>query len=884
MFEKKKMLVVLGSVVLLVLSFGLASAKELPLEPFLYTEDFEGEKDPFRAKARNPKHTVNFKGLTEEKAFSGKKSFKLDVTLKNGTYFWWKIPLGEIPIQGELKFSARILVGEETEGKARASTGLVANYPYVCSGVKMGTGASAAKEGWKLAEKDVVEDAKQWSYIAKVLKTYKVWGYEEGELGAVVTDVYLYLYKGKAKKGESRRVVVYIDDIKLEGKVPSKEDYKKELKRRRAKAKERFQEKIVLWDNALAEMQKDLNAIKNLSLPSAKEMKLEAEKSFSFLKGKIEKQREIYSKKGCFSLQAKEIDIHIENLRKMIKDISAEVYVGVTGNTSSVLCYIVNPISSIKILPKSFVHGRISNAIRIIACSDEYEPASFVLHSLKDINALKIEPTPLIMRKKFSRSIIPSSSIDIKAVKCWYQGEGAWYNSWGPKGKRVLVPELLLKDDSLVKVDYEKKENYLKLSFPEGEKYVWISNPDEETKERSKKRPLKELNPVEDYPVKDSFNLLPVDITAKMNKQFWVTVKVPENANPGIYAGKINLSTPKEVIGSINIRLKVLPFKLAKPYYTPSIYYRGVLHQSYPKGTISSEYKSEEQLRAELKNMFAHGVTNPTVYQPFHIHRKELFTKYLQIRNEVGIDKTLYFLDYDYKYAPKAFLAFVKPFGIEEVYFYGFDEASGEKLKAQRLEWEATREAGGKIFAAGKNENFGSVGDIQDLHNNSLFPSKEEADKWHSVGHKIWAYGCPEGGVENPEIYRRNYGLLLWQNDYDGTCVFSYHDSYYNIWNDFDRPGAARDQCFTYPTVNGVIDTLAWEGHREAIDDVRYITTLIKTIEKAKKSKDKKIRDSVISAEKYLKKLKSTDLTTKDLNAVRLEIINYILELNGGMK
>ena len=32
-------------------------------------------------------------------------------------------------------------------------------------------------------------------------------------------------------------------------------------------------------------------------------------------------------------------------------------------------------------------------------------------------------------------------------------------------------------------------------------------------------------------------------------------------------------------------------------------------------------------------------------------------------------------------------------------------------------------------------------------------------------------------------------------------------------------------------TVDGVIDTIAWEGYREGVDDVRYVTTLQKAIE-----------------------------------------------------
>ena len=37
-----------------------------------------------------------------------------------------------------------------------------------------------------------------------------------------------------------------------------------------------------------------------------------------------------------------------------------------------------------------------------------------------------------------------------------------------------------------------------------------------------------------------------------------------------------------------------------------------------------------------------------------------------------------------------------------------------------------------------------------------------------------------------------------------------------------------RDHVFAYPTSNGVIDTIQWEGWREGVDDTRYVATLIK--------------------------------------------------------
>ena len=542
--------------------------------------------------------------------------------------------------------------------------------------------------------------------------------------------------------------------------------------------------------------------------------------------------------------------------------------------------YTVKPISSNMILPQTFpLPDEISDEIFITTAPGEYESASLVLRPKEDMKGISIKPSPL---KHRNGSNIPVKNIDIKVVKCWYQAATAWsgIHTRPKEDKKVLVPELLLYDDSLVRVDLAGQKNYVKLQSPQGDKYVWISNPEEPEGDKIK------ILSTEEYPIKDSLSLLPVSISSNTNKQLWITIEVPEKARAGIYTGAIDFVHEDDVIASVPMRLRVLLFKLAQPKtcydleqdFISSIYYRGKLNSRYPQGSISSEFKSKGQLRAELKDMFAHGITNPTCYQGFDT---ELLAEYLKIRNEIGMaGKPLYYLGVSANSSPetiKKVLDFVKPFGVSEVYFYGVDEASGERLKAQRSAWQATREAGGKVFVAGgKDRNFGAMGDIQDLHICAGSPSKEEAAKWHSVGHKVFCYANPQGGPENPELWRRNFGLLLWKADYDGACTYCYQHSFGNIWNDFDHYHY-RDHTVAYPTLNGVIDTIALEGYREAIDDIRYATTLRLEIERAKRSGEGQVKKEALSAEKWLSELD----VTGDLDVIRSKIIDYILKLTG---
>ena len=567
-------------------------------------------------------------------------------------------------------------------------------------------------------------------------------------------------------------------------------------------------------------------------------------------------------------------------------------------DSKDLLVSIVSPISEVPILPYSNpaddllgVYGTLGDALYVVATPGEYEPASFVVKAISDFNDLQVEITDL----KMGASKIDASNIDVKVVKCWYQAGSAWKGLSQNKQNKVLIPELLLNDDSLVKVDHETKENYLKLRFPDEEKYIWISDPKDEPR-------INVTLACDDFPVIDSPMLLPVDIPSDTHKQFWVTVKIPENAPPGVYKGCIKLHSNRELLANLSLFVRVLPFKLAEPYYDSSIYYRGILNPT-GEAVITSELKSEMQLKKDLENMYAHGVTNPRVLIGLKNPQNwkegadlEELERILIIRESVGMgEKPLqlaigyYNLGFsiDEPITPKrldilkrnvrSVLEVTDRYNIPVVYFYGIDEAKEDRLISQKVVWEAIQEAGGKVNVSGYIGHFDQVGDTLDMLICAYYPDENEAEKWHSVGKKIYNYANPHGGIENPEIHRRNYGLLLWKHNYDGACNFAYEKDYGNIWNDFDSPHG-RDLNYTYPTLNGPIDTIAWEGYREGVDDVRYITTLMHEIEATKGSDNIELNEAAVAAEQYLLKLKQ-NVKNCNLDIVRLEVINHILNI-----
>jgi hypothetical protein len=128
-------------------------------------------------------------------------------------------------------------------------------------------------------------------------------------------------------------------------------------------------------------------------------------------------------------------------------------------------------------------------------------------------------------------------------------------------------------------------------------------------------------------------------------------------------------------------------------------------------------------------------------------------------------------------------------------------------------------------------------------------------------------------------IYRRDFGLDLWKTHLDGAATWAYQDAQGgHIWNDFSSSGTL---TFTYPTVNGVIDTIAWEGYREGVDDVRYVNTLERFISHGNASANSATRALAAEAQNYLDTL---DVQNGDLNAIRTTVIGYCQSLAASMK
>ena len=131
-----------------------------------------------------------------------------------------------------------------------------------------------------------------------------------------------------------------------------------------------------------------------------------------------------------------------------------------------------DPITSTQVLPFNYeIPAAPGNTFSMTACRNEFEPASFIINAQKDLSKITIIVPNLYDAQGNS---IPSSAIDVRLVKVWYQASqnSIAYTTAG----YYLTPELLLKDDTLVNVDYVTKTNYLKVTLNGVEQYIDISS------------------------------------------------------------------------------------------------------------------------------------------------------------------------------------------------------------------------------------------------------------------------------------------------------------------------------------------------------------------------------------------------------------------------
>jgi hypothetical protein len=501
------------------------------------------------------------------------------------------------------------------------------------------------------------------------------------------------------------------------------------------------------------------------------------------------------------------------------------------------------------------------DALTLTAAKGEATYVPFVMRANQALSDV------LLVAGAFSgpQSTLPASIVDIKLVATWYQANVG--DIYAKTINKTLLPDLLINDAKLIKNDFEAQKSYLRITTGGQQTYVDVTDPDAPA-----------FPP--DTEIHDAPSLLPFDLAANANQQVWVTVRVPQDAAPGEYRGAILIAIPNKPAVTLPFTLTVLPFALEEPLIEQAIYYRGRLSAKYPNGTVQSEFKSPTQLQRDFAIMLDHGIKYPTVYQPLG----PLLDTYLSAIKLTGLPTDRLYTMYGTQRIPETAEAIgelaagvkawretaVKEGFSDNLYFYGKDEVDAAAVRRQLPGWQAIHDAGGKVFVAvgeGVSDVDTKLLDIAAIPAYHHPVTASQLPKFRAHGAKLFNYEAPHAGLEDPSVYRSNYGYDLFNRGYEGAINYAYQHSFNNGWNDFDSD--VRDENFTYPSSDGPIDTIGFDGYRDAVNDLKYLATLAS------------LRGWSVDQTRAWS-IDQMALTKNDYVKVRTEIIRQILSLLPG--
>lgn len=615
-----------------------------------------------------------------------------------------------------------------------------------------------------------------------------------------------------------------------------------------------------------------------LVLPAHGQVEVLSQQQISLLKIQAsevnQQQLPVLLRKLYHDLQKKEAhakDTH--NVGRVLGDLQQTA----SSLSPHLIHYAVPPLSSLMRLPDAYpTDGKPNAALHILASQDEYEPASFLLYSYMDLQHVQLQVSDLAGP---NGTTIAANQLDLKVVKVWYQNRNGWFSYFSDVGLE-LVPELLLKDENLVHVDTQQVSNHARVRSSDGqERHVWISAP-------------RELDvPFDHYQqgFEDAAALAPVSLDAGRFKQFFLTAHVTADTKPGVYEGRITVHVKGQPAHTIPVRLRVLPWRLPLPmaWFDPEQSVTVALMGAWPRLALDHPAYMPTLLNLRQHNLYHTGPGfNPRSPEFAREHVAGMKaagfeTKPIMIRHSIPWmgthDATPYTFDQlvAYRRVARAWRSFFeKEFGHHDAHIGIGDEPTAMWIMKTRRVWRVIQGQGLKVMLAGHSQLFDKAGYIIDMDNAAGTPDQlNHALQRHIVGHgRISFYANQHNGAENPDFVRRQHGLLGYFNGL--SAVYNYEFAY-GPWNDRSQD-LYKPMVLAYPTHTGLVDTLAWEGFREAIDDMRYATLLRQRAVHATQSNN---LDVVYAGRKVLQWFAMLDLTTVDLAGVRLEMIGKLFEL-----
>ncbi len=562
----------------------------------------------------------------------------------------------------------------------------------------------------------------------------------------------------------------------------------------------------------------------------------------------------------------------------------------------------VDPYSENQYLPNAFPAGGIvTNQISLAAAKGEIETVSFSLQPKRDMKLVDLVPSDL---KGPGGAVVPASAADMALVKVWFRAGGRWLTSWcGHTGKPELINDLILHDDNLIKVDEQTTNMYLRIDYPApvGTQYVDIKN---------KQRNLRFDHDL--HPVRDAKKFVPFDLKKDRSQQYWLTYRGPADTKPGIYKGTVEVKEDGKSLGHIPLELEVYPFTLprARTHYDTNQEYMSIWMgtpnlESLIKGSKRLDV-AEEKMRNITRSLYEHNALNagsPGNYQS--TSTDDLAVRSLLIMREEGLTMKPHVNGpaADFWWAcppegpwlnpdadPDAYQAALakhkklvdthmevldKYLGHRECYFCSADECGTGVNRRSYGFWSYIHSQGAYTWTdSGVAEDIASFVNVNDIPASCRH---SQAWAWRKGGAKSLTYAGTFTGPSCPALWRRLKGIRYYYQDFDGEHEYCFFDGRANCWNDTVYHSSYGQFRIVYFTYDGLVSTLAWEGVREGMDDIRYLSLLRMRAEAAMKSSDPKIR--ALGRSNFLWMDATDPEAVLDLYAFRKEVARRITKL-----
>ena len=440
----------------------------------------------------------------------------------------------------------------------------------------------------------------------------------------------------------------------------------------------------------------------------------------------------------------------------------------------------------------------------------------------------------------------------------------------------------------------------------------------------------------------DEFDIL--DLQAKTTRQFWLTVKIPDAAPAGVYKGKIHVKPARGVASTMDMEIKVLPFKLERPD-PKEMLFSILTNDNDERITSGGQGLYPQNIRKDFADMVEHGLTSTgylhmgpwfgmddgkvavrfdkqgsccqyTTEQVMDFYKEAGLTgpvEYQKGPKEQALFSIEYFLklkpftpEYDaaFEKITRATVDKVRQEAWPEFIFFIGDEPGvhSDRLKRDMRYGGLVKKAAPEARTAnyfnggeGDNADWLLLKPVTDI-NCTNYTSPGLLKRSKESGYKdIWLYNGGTATQFPPIDDRMFYGFTAWKLGAKGVTQFIYQASgeQFNAFSMTEPP-----ILYTYPTPTGPLPTPWWEAIRDGVCDYLYLYTLSSAITKAEQDADPAVKALASVAKADVEKIMGRfsvsalgsdreklreEIGVWDLDVYRWRLADWTVRLRGAM-